>query len=78
MYMKHHHDDSEPKLQKVMDFGGCKKHNAPQGVPCFHIPKSIGSGYFAGVCGRRAKTAGFNAPISDKSVWKGKYGRGKH
>lgn len=60
--------DTGPKMETILNYGGCKKHNALQGLPCFLIPKGNGIGYYAGVCGRRAKTAGFNAPVSPNSL----------
>lgn len=54
-------------LPSVMDRQQCPKHKAPQGVPCFHIPRVKG-GYFGAVCNKRAKRAGFNAPIQERSL----------
>lgn len=58
---------TELYLEKVMNVS-CFKHNAIQGVPCFHIPKQSGFGYHAGICNKRAIIAGFNAPIDPRSL----------
>jgi hypothetical protein len=68
MLMKRVIVDDSPKIPTILEYGGCRKHNAIKGIPCFLVPKSNGFGYYAGVCGRRAKTAGFNAPISPSSL----------
>lgn len=56
-------------MQTIISRGGCGRHRVPSGVPCFHIPSGVeGSGYLSGVCNWRAKRAGFNNSISEKSL----------
>lgn len=40
----------------------CKKHGAEKGEPCGRL------GPYMAVCNARAKRAGFNAPVSEKSL----------
>ena len=52
----------------ILDREGCNKHNALKGAPCFLIRKHHGFGYYAGVCNKRAKRAGFSGKISAKAL----------
>lgn len=57
---------SRPKFipSKVMDFSrkirdiiadtDCKRHSAPEGIPCFHLRMDSQEGYYAGICNVRA------------------------
>lgn len=58
---------TELYMDKVLNIT-CLRHNAIQGVPCFHIPKKDGYGYHPAVCNKRAIIAGFNAPIDPRSL----------
>lgn len=46
----------------------CKKHGAPEGIPCWHLPKSNGFGYYPAICGGRIRLAGFAGKISPQSM----------
>jgi hypothetical protein len=46
--------DLTRKIDDIMNRVACKKHNVPQGVPCFHIPRNR-PGYYAGLCGTRVR-----------------------
>lgn len=54
-------------IKKLMDLVECKRHKAPQGIPCFHMPKNTGFGFYAGICNKRAVSAGANGRISQSS-----------
>lgn len=52
-------------LRDLIDRTRCNKHNAPTGIPCFHIPNNVTeSGYYPGACGGRIKAAGFNGKVT--------------
>lgn len=55
-------------IPRVIQDQECKRHNAPIGIPCFHIPRSDGFGYYAAVCNRRAKNTGFRHAIDENSL----------
>lgn len=57
-------------IHEVLARATCDKHNAPVGVPCFHMPKAANglSGYYAAACGGRIRHAGFNGRISPESM----------
>lgn len=57
-------------IQTILDREACNRHQAPNGIPCFHIPKSTENGYFAGICNRRAKKAGFIGSPGPQSLRK--------
>lgn len=56
-------------IPTVLSRKACATHNAPKGIPCFHIHKLDG-GYGAAVCNVRAKRTGFNARINPSSLRK--------
>lgn len=56
------------RIPIVMDRDECGRHGAPLGIPCFHVPKSSGNGYYAGICNKRAKKAGFNSRVSPEAM----------
>ena len=49
-------------IPQVMAASHCKKHRAAVDKPCYKILDK------QGVCNARAKRAGYNAPISEKSM----------
>lgn len=71
----HKHNSGE-HIRRIMDTHACSLHNAPLGVPCFHIhpgaPQSEGA-YLAAVCGVRIKKVGFTGKISDMAIRKTGY-----
>lgn len=54
----------------------CHEHNADLGIPCFVIEADDSES--AAVCNKRAKMAGFNAPVSPQSLNRGKILRHKN
>lgn len=54
-------------ILSLIDKVECKRHKAPTGTPCFHIPKTNENGYFVGICNQRAVKAGANGKISENS-----------
>ncbi len=48
----------------------CAKHDVPQGVPCWSIPKNIKDdlGYYAAICGDRIERAGYVGKIAPASM----------
>lgn len=42
------------RIPKILETP-CGRHSRPVGIPCFHVPKLNGFGYYAGVCDFRAK-----------------------
>lgn len=55
-------------LVSIIDRVKCIKHAAPEGVPCYHLPKADSDGFYAGVCGLRVNRAGYNGKISALSL----------
>ena len=53
---------SELFLQSVIDRQGCQKHGVNKGEPCGRM------GPYRAICNARAKRAGFNHKISEKSL----------
>ena len=50
----------ENRIPKILADTSCEKHNAPKGAPCFPVfPASSDEGLFKGICGARAKRAGY-------------------
>lgn len=70
--------DGLPKIPTVVSTSPCVKHRAGKGVPCWWVHLSAGARAMA-VCNSRAKKAGFNAPISEQSLFnrREKAGSGK-
>jgi len=58
--------DFRSKIRDVLDVSTCKKHNAPEGIPCFYIPRDTG-GHYAGICQSRIKQV-YDGKISEASV----------
>lgn len=57
------------KITRIVNSTTCADHAAGiTGMPCFHVPKLGGFGYFAGICGKRAKKAGMNGRVSPASL----------
>lgn len=55
-------------LGQILDRVKCDRHKAPTGIPCFHIPKGDGEGFYAGICGLRINRAGCTGKISPLSL----------
>jgi hypothetical protein len=49
-------------IPTVIERTPCKRHGADKGQPCGNL------GPYHAICNARAKRAGFNAPISEKSL----------
>lgn len=60
--------DDSPKIPKILESTECVKHRALHGVPCFWTDRDNG-GLYPHVCNKRAKAAGFNAPINEQSLF---------
>lgn len=58
---------TELYLSTVVDREACGKHQAKAGVPCWIMESSVGF-LLQGICNKRAKKAGFNHKVSDKSM----------
>jgi hypothetical protein len=58
---------TELYLDAVLERQSCQKHDAEKGSPCWGITESSGVGRGA-VCNKRAKRAGFNNKVSEKSL----------
>lgn len=58
---------SEVYLPVVIERETCGSHNAQKGYPCWTLETSGGS-LLLGICNKRAKRAGFNHPVSQKSM----------
>ncbi len=58
------------RMAEAIDGTTCEKHNAPLGIPCFHIPKheAVGEGYYAAICGARIRKHGFIGKISPTAM----------
>ncbi len=54
-------------MEDVIDRQPCKRHDADKGLPCWHLPDSTGFGLGA-ICNWRAKKAGFNNKIDERSL----------
>lgn len=59
--MPHEAPSTEMYIPTVLERTSCSKHNAERDEPCYYIDG------LRGVCNRRAKSAGYNHPISDKA-----------
>lgn len=56
-------------IQHIMSQTSCKKHKASPDMPCFWMESSSDETHILhGVCGRRAKKAGFTGKISPQSL----------
>ena len=57
-------------IQEAVDSTHCKRHNAPQGSPCWSIAKNVKDheGYYSAICGRRIRLAGFVGKISPSAI----------
>jgi hypothetical protein len=57
-------------LHRAIEKTSCDRHNAPTGVPCWHMPKQAEGteGYYASICGKRIRKAGFIGKISASSM----------
>lgn len=58
---------SELFMELVLERGGCTKHNASIGTPCWLIEMSS-AGVLGAICNKRARAAGFDHKISPKSL----------
>lgn len=58
---------TEQFVWTVVDREPCGKHQAHKGTPCWQIIQSDGMGTGA-ICNKRARKAGFNHRISEKSL----------
>lgn len=47
--------DFSLKIREVIDDFACDRHNAPEGIPCFHLRMGTREGYYAAICNARAK-----------------------
>jgi len=54
-------------IEKIIGIQPCDKHLAPHGIPCFHMPRGNGNGYYPAICNQRAVAAGKNGKISESS-----------
>lgn len=57
---------TEVFLETIIDRVACKWHKKPKGEACHILPGMRHPLY--GICNWRAKKAGFNAPIQEKSM----------
>lgn len=55
-------------MPTVLRTAACSTHDAPHGIPCFHVPKISGNGYHAGICNTRAWKAGMTGRINPSSL----------
>lgn len=46
--------DFSSKIRSVIAEFDCGRHNAPVGIPCFHLRMDSREGYYAGICNVRA------------------------
>jgi hypothetical protein len=51
----------------IINRQACNKHVAPLGIPCFHLPRNYGFGFYPAICNKRAKLAGATGKISQSS-----------
>lgn len=62
-----HNITSETYVPTIIERENCGSHKAQRGIPCWILVSN--DGYFLkGVCNKRAKKAGFNHPVSNKSM----------
>ncbi len=54
-------------ISRILDREACDEHKMPIGIPCWHI-HTTSDGYKPAVCNERAKKAGFDSNISEKSL----------
>jgi hypothetical protein len=54
-------------IERILNREACDKHNAPLGIPCWHVNTTT-EGYKPAICNERAISAGCNNKISDKSM----------
>lgn len=59
---------TKPVIPTVLAVTSCPKHNAFMGIPCFHMRKGAGNGYYAGICNDRALRAGCNGEVDPRSI----------
>jgi hypothetical protein len=57
-------------MGEIIQTEPCKKHRAEKGDACFHIQSESGTTRI-GICNYRAKKAGFNAAVNNKSLRRG-------
>jgi len=60
--------NNENKIQIVADRVPCKKHAAPEEVPWWAWYGGLNGQVLVGVCGRRAKQAGFVGRVKRSSL----------
>jgi hypothetical protein len=60
--------NASTKIQAVIETVGCTRHAAERLKPCWWTKQNTSSKISFAVCDARARDAGFNAPISDKSL----------
>ena len=62
--------NSGQHISTVLERSRCDVHGAPEGIPCWHIPKGGKGllGYYAGACGNRIHEAGYNGIITPFSL----------
>ena len=63
-----HAENNGVHIRDIMSRTDCMKHDAPEGIPCFHVKYDTVNGYSAGLCGARIRKAGFNGRVSHESV----------
>lgn len=61
-----------PRIPSILESTACDKHNAPTGIPCYHVNFVSKPGYGAGVCGKRTRAAGFTETLDPSSMFKSK------
>jgi hypothetical protein len=61
------------KVQAVIETVGCKRHAAERLEPCWWLNQTNKHKISFAICDARARAAGFNAPISDKSLRRNSY-----
>lgn len=58
---------TETYITTIVERETCGPHKAQRGFPCWVLENSFGY-FLQGVCNKRAKKAGFNHPVSEKSL----------
>lgn len=58
------------RIPETVDRTTCPRHNVPEGVPCWTMPKNVAGGFgrYAAICGDRIRRAGWVGKISPESM----------